>query len=51
MLAGVCVEIDEGVVALGQAVDLVGELALSSPILNVVDLAFALGDGSLGYAS
>ncbi len=45
-VGGICVEIDEGVVTVGQAVDLVSEFTLT-PVVNVVDLALALGDGSL----
>ena len=36
-------EVDEGVVTIGEVVDLVGELALA-PLVNGVDLASALSD-------
>ena len=45
-LLGVCVEVDEGVVTLGEVVDLKGELALA-PVLDVVDGATVLGDSDL----
>ncbi len=45
-LSGVCVEVDEGVVTLGELVDLKGELALA-PVLDVVDLAAVLGDSDV----
>ena len=42
-LGRICVEVDEGVVTIGEVVDLVGELALA-PLVNGVDLASALSD-------
>lgn len=45
-LSGVCVEVDEGVVTLGELVDLKGELALA-PVLDVVDLAAVFGDSDV----
>lgn len=43
---GICVEIDESVVGIGQTVHLVGKFALA-PFIDIVDSALPFGDSGL----